>query len=86
MDTIASSRSRSQKFTKEVDTTGYDPNDKTKLPYYLTQAADQGFTKGYVILQNADSDAKYIPGYVTQMIATTAGSKVVTNWIVPATK
>ena len=39
----------------------------------------------YVILRNTD-DKLPIPGYITQMIATTAGSKVVTNWIVPATK
>jgi hypothetical protein len=71
---------------KEVATTGYDATDSTKLPFYLTQAADKGYTKGYVVLQNANSKVKYIPGYITQMIATTAGGKVVTNWIVPATK
>jgi hypothetical protein len=73
----------------EVATTGYDATDSTKLPYYLTQAQGQGFTKGYVELTNADTTKKKplnIPGYVTQMIATTAGSKTVTNWIVPATK
>ena len=73
-------------FTKELANTGYDATDSTKLPFYLTQAQGQGFTKGYVVLQNANSKVKYIPGYITQMIATTAGGKVVTNWIVPATK
>jgi hypothetical protein len=73
------------KFTKEVDTTGYDPNDATKLPYYLTQAADQGFTKGYVKLTNTVS-GQIIPGIVTQMIATQAGDRVVTNWITPTVK
>ena len=73
-------------FTKEVDTTGYDENDKTKLPYYLNQAAAQGFTKGYVKLTNAVNSGQIIPGIVTQMIATTAGGKVVTNWITPTVK
>jgi len=71
-------------FTKELANTGYDATDSTKLPFYLTQAQGQGFTKGYVVLSN--TTGKEIPGYITQMIATTAGSKVVTNWIVPATK
>jgi hypothetical protein len=72
-------------FKKEVDTTGYDPSDLTKLPHYLTQAAEQGFTKGYVKLTNAVS-GQIIPGIVTQMIATKAGNRVVTNWITPAVK
>jgi hypothetical protein len=72
-------------FKKEVDTTGYDPSDLTKLPHYLTQAAEQGFTKGYVKLTNTVS-GQIIPGIVTQMIATTAGNRVVTNWITPTVK
>jgi hypothetical protein len=71
--------------SNEVDNTGYDVNEKTKLPYYLKQAQDQGYTKGYVVLQNVKDNTK-IPAIVTQMIATKAGSRTVTNWIVPAQK
>jgi hypothetical protein len=39
-----------------------------------------------VLLRNADNTNGIIPAYVTQMIATTAAGKTVTNWIVPAGK
>ena len=72
--------------TNELGSTGsLDVNDKTKLPYYLNQAATQGYTKGYVVLTNLKNGVK-IPGILTQMIATKAGSATVTNWIVPAQK
>ena len=69
----------------ELDTTGTDITDDTKLPYYLNQAASNGFNKGYVILNNVNTKLK-IPAIVTQMMATTAGSTTVTNWIRPTTK
>jgi hypothetical protein len=68
----------------ELDTTGTDVTDSTKLPYYLDQASASGFTKGFVILKNSTT-ANNIPAIVTQMIATTAGSTTVTNWITPTT-
>jgi hypothetical protein len=68
----------------ELDTTGTDVTDSTKLPYYLDQASASGFTKGFVILKNSTT-ANNIPAIVTQMIATTAGSSTVTNWITPTT-
>jgi hypothetical protein len=71
-------------FKNELDTTGTDVTDSTKLPYYLDQASASGFTKGFVVLQNSSS-TKNIPGILTQMIATTAGSTTVTNWIRPTT-
>lgn len=67
----------------EVDNTGYDASDTTKLPYYLQQAQAKGYEKGYVTLRNK-VNGNVIPGIVTQMIATKAGSQTVTNWIVPA--
>ena len=73
----------------ELDSTGTDSSDATKLPYYLDQAAATGsFSKGYVILKNTNSakDSDHIPAIVTQMMATTAGSTTVTNWIRPTTK
>ena len=70
--------------TNELDSTGTDLEDTTKLPYYLNQAAASGFSKGYVVLKNTTSTLD-IPAIVTQMMATTAGSNTVTNWITPAT-
>ena len=72
-------------FKNELDSTGTDVADANKLPFYLEQAAANGFNKGYVILKNVDTTAK-IPAIVTQMMATTAGSTTVTNWIRPTTK
>jgi len=72
-------------FKNEVATTGYDVNDPNTLAHYLNQAEAQGYTKGYVLLQNAET-GQIIPGIVTQMIATTAGDRVVTNWITPTVK
>lgn len=68
----------------ELDTTGTDISDTTKLPYYLDQASSSGFSKGFVILKNTTSTSD-IPAIVTQMMATTAGSTTVTNWIHPTT-
>jgi hypothetical protein len=70
------------KLQNEVASTGYDVNDKNTLAYFLKQAQDQGYKRGFVILSNADSNNK-VPGIMTQMLATKAGNKVVTNWIVP---
>ena len=75
-------------FKNELDSTGTDVTDQNKLPYYLEQAAANGFTKGYVVLKNVNTAAvkNQIPAIVTQMMATTAGSTTVTNWIRPTTK
>ena len=67
----------------EVASTGYDVNDDKTLAYYLNQANAKGFKKGFVKLTNGNGGK--IPGILTQMLATTAGNKVVTNWIVPQT-
>ena len=69
----------------EVDSTGMDITKKTKLPYYLDQAAANGFEKGYVKLSNTAAGL-HIPAFVTQMMATTAGSQTVTSWINPTTR
>jgi len=71
------------KLANEVATTGYDVNDANTLAYYLNQANAKGYTKGFVKLTNATGSNAYIPGIMTQMLATTAGGKVVTNWIIP---
>jgi len=74
------------KLTNEVATTGYDVNDKNTLAYYLNQAQAKGFERGFVILSNANTNANNknkIPGIMTQMLATKAGDRVVTNWIIP---
>lgn len=70
------------KLTSEVASTGYSLDDTNSLAYYLNQAENDGYKKGYVILTNSNTNYK-IPGIVTQMLATTAGNRVVTNWIVP---
>jgi len=69
------------KLENEVETTGFDVTDQNTLAYYLNQGKNQGFKRGFIRLTNA-KDAK-IPGIMTQMLATQAGGKVVTNWIVP---
>ena len=70
------------KLENEVASTGYDVNDENTLAYFLKQAQDQGYKRGFVILSNANSNND-VPGIMTQMLATKAGNKVVTNWIVP---
>ena len=72
------------KLTNEVATTGYDVNDANTLAYYLNQAEAKGYKKGFVKLTN--SNGNDIPGIMTQMLATKAGDRVVTNWIVPQEK
>jgi hypothetical protein len=69
----------------ELDSSGTDLSDATKLPYYLNAASSKGYTKGYVKLQNTMSGKK-IPAIVTHMMATTAGSATVTSWVKPTTK
>ena len=69
----------------ELDSTGTDITDTNKLPYYLDQASASGFSNGYVVLRNTDTTNNQIPAIVTQMMATTAGSTTVTNWIHPTT-
>jgi hypothetical protein len=70
------------KLYNEVSTTGYDANDDNTLTHYIAQS---GFNEGFAVLQRADSDQN-ITGIVTQMIATQAGGKVVTNWFDPITR
>ena len=70
------------KLSSELASTGYSLDDTNSLAYYLNQAENNGYKKGYVILTNSNTNYK-IPGIVTQMLATTAGNRVVTNWIVP---
>ena len=71
------------KLTNEVATTGYNVNDDNTLAYYLNQAETKGYKAGFVKLTNANGNSISIPGIMTQMLATTAGGKVVTNWIIP---
>jgi hypothetical protein len=68
----------------EVSSTGTDATDDTQLPYYMNQAKDAGYTNGYVVLSNLSGET--IPGYMTQMMATTSGSNIVTTWVTPASK
>ena len=70
--------------TQELGWTGVDATDSTKLPHYLMQAQSQGFNKGFVILKN--STGYWMPGFVTQMIATNAGGTTVTNWYWPTVR
>jgi len=81
------------KMENEVSSTGTDKTDANKLPYYLQQAQDKGWTTGYVILENVNGNSgtlslgQAIPGIVTQMMATEPKSgTVVTSWIRPAAK
>jgi len=71
-------------FRYEVSASEGNAVETDNLSYYLNQAGS-GFSKGFVKLQNATSGAP-IPGIVTQMMATEAGGKVITNWITPAAK
>ena len=68
---------------KEVSSTGNSLTDKDSLANYLNQAGNNGFKKGFVKLTNAKGSSIKIPGIVTQMIATTAAGKTITNWIEP---
>jgi hypothetical protein len=70
------------KLHNEVSSTGYDVNDENSLAHYLQQS---GFDAGFALITRDDS-SKSIPGIVTQMIATKAGDRVVTNWFDPATR
>jgi hypothetical protein len=75
--------------SNEISSTGTNADDENKLPYYLKQAQDKGYTNGYVVLRNLNGDnssalgtGKAIPGIVTQMLATEPKSgTIVTNWI-----
>ena len=70
--------------TQELGWTGTDITDNTKLPHYLYQAQANGYSEGFVILEN--STGSWIPGFVTQMIATNAGGTTVTNWYWPTVR
>ena len=73
------------KMTKEISTTGYDVNNDNSLVHYIAQA---GYSEGVAVLERVSNKGinKTIPGIVTQMIATQAGGKVVTNWFDPITQ
>jgi hypothetical protein len=74
------------KLTNEVAQTGVDVNNQDDLGYYLNQAVNTGYERGFITLLNVNGTNTKIPGIMTQMLATTAGGKVVTNWIVPQGK
>ena len=69
--------------TSEVASTGTSLTDPNSLAYYINQAINKGYAKGFVKLTNANGTDIDIPGIVTQMMATTAAGKTITNWIVP---
>ena len=71
------------KLTSEVASTGTSLTDPNSLAYYINQAINKGYAKGFVKLTNANGTSVDIPGIVTQMMATTAAGKTITNWIVP---
>ena len=71
------------KLTREVASTGTDITDTNSLAYYINQAINAGYKKGFVKLTNSQGTTVDIPGIVTQMMATTAAGKTITNWIVP---
>ena len=71
------------KLSNEVASTGTDITDKNSLAYYINQAINAGYKKGFVKLTNSQGTSVDIPGIVTQMMATTAAGKTITNWIVP---
>jgi len=71
-------------FHYEVSASEGNSVETDNLSYYLNQAGSS-FSEGYVILKNATSGAP-INGIVTQMMATEAAGKVITNWITPAAK
>ena len=68
-------------FHYEVSATEGNKAETDNLSYYLKQAQSQGnFNKGYALIQFTNAP---IPVIATQMIATEAGGRVVTNWIIP---
>jgi hypothetical protein len=73
-------------FHYEVSATEGNPTNTDNLSYYLQQAqANGGFKRGYTLMRFiVNGTATAVPAVVTQMIATDAGGKVVTNWTVPA--
>jgi hypothetical protein len=72
-------------FQYEVSATENNPNDTDNLSFYLNQA--ENFKQGYTILNfRANGQPAAIPVIATQMMATEAAGKVITNWIVPAQK
>ena len=73
-------------FHYEVSATEGNPTSTDNLSYYLQQAqANGGFERGYTLVQFIRGGAPTpAPTLATQMIATEAGGKVVTNWIVPS--
>ena len=68
-------------FHYEVSATEGNKAETDNLSYYLKQAQSQGnFNKGYALIHFTNAP---IPVIATQMIATEAGGRVVTNWIIP---
>jgi len=74
-------------FYYEVSATEGNPKDTDNLSYYIKQAQASGsFDRGYTLIKFLHNDGRTssIPVIVTQMMATEAAGKVITNWIVPA--
>ena len=69
--------------TREVSSTGTSLTDTNSLAYYINQAINKGYKKGFVLLTNARGNTVRIPGIVTQMIATDVNGRVITNWFEP---
>jgi len=70
------------KLYNEISSTGNDVNNDNHLAHYISQA---GYSEGYAYVTRSGGNG-VIPGIVTQMIATQAGGKVVTNWFDPVTR
>ena len=69
--------------TREVSSTGTSLTDTNSLAYYINQAINKGYKKGFVLLTNARGNTVRIPGIVTQMIATDVNGRIITNWFEP---
>ena len=64
-------------------TTSADVNDQNKLPFYIQKAKDNGFNKGYMILENINGSSLPIFGILSQMRASTVNGQVTTTWLYP---
>ena len=73
-------------FHYEVSATESNPTETDNLSYYLQQAQQNGgFARGYTLMQFiVNGAATPVPTIATQMMATEAAGRVITNWIVPA--
>jgi hypothetical protein len=76
-------------WTRELSASEGNSDSANNLSTYLTQS---GYTAGYVNLTFLNANNTTVTGtempkaIVSQMMATTAGGKVVTNWFTPETK